>query len=251
MAVIELAALRAVHEHAPGVPRSADPVHRRRAQHDRGDDADREPAAAVAAADDRAADAADRAPAHERGAGVEGQAARRAERRGRAQEQGGRAGAARPRGEGGRAGAHLQVQVRVPREHVARAPDAAQLDPHPGAAAGRERGRQPDDQADRVRQEHPLGGHRPSDADQRHPGPVEDRVGHGHRRARGDHLRLAARQRSSNVPPHRRGQVAGVQRGHRSRRCRARSTATPSVCSRSSRTCCRTRSSSRRRGTCR
>ena len=165
---------------------------------------------------DRAADAADRAPAHERGAGVQGQAARRAERRGRAQEQGGRAGAARPRGEGGRAGAHLQVQVRVPREHVARAADAAQLDPHPGAAAGRERGRQSDDQADRVRQEHPLGGHRPSDADQRHPGPVEDRVGNGHRRARGDHLRLVARQRSPNVPSHRRGQVAGVQRGHRS-----------------------------------
>ncbi len=42
-------------------------------------------------------------------------------------------------------------------------------------------------QADRVRQEHPLGRHRPADPDQRHPRPVEDRVGHGHRRAGGDH----------------------------------------------------------------
>ena len=41
-------------------------------EHDRGDDADREPAAAVAAADDRAADAPDRAAADQRGARVEG-----------------------------------------------------------------------------------------------------------------------------------------------------------------------------------
>ena len=93
---------------------------------------------------DRAADAADRAAADQRGAGVEGQAARRAERRGRAQEQGSRAGAPRARGEGRRAGAHLEVQVRVPREHVARAAHAAQLDPDPRPAAGRERRRQPD-----------------------------------------------------------------------------------------------------------
>ena len=65
----------------------------------------------------------------------EGPAARRAERRGRAQEQGGRAGAARARGEGGRAGADLEVQVRVPRQHVARAAHAAQLDPDSRPAA--------------------------------------------------------------------------------------------------------------------
>ena len=69
-AVIELSSLAAVHADAPDVPRAADPVDRRRAQHDRSDDADREPAAAVAAADDRAADAADRAAADQRGAGA-------------------------------------------------------------------------------------------------------------------------------------------------------------------------------------
>ena len=54
----------------PHVPRAADAVDRRRAEHDRSDDAHREPAAAVAAADDRAADAADRAAADQRGAGA-------------------------------------------------------------------------------------------------------------------------------------------------------------------------------------
>ena len=66
---------------------------------------------------------------------LEGQAARRAERRSRAQEQGSRAGAPRARGEGRGAGAHLEVQVRVPREHVARAAHAAQLDPDPRASS--------------------------------------------------------------------------------------------------------------------
>ena len=47
---------------------------------------------------------------------------RRAEREGeaaRGEEQRGRAGQPQPRGEGGAAPAHLQVQVRVPRQHVA------------------------------------------------------------------------------------------------------------------------------------
>ena len=190
-AVIELAALLPFTRHAPDVPRPAHPVDRRRAQHHRGHDADGESALAVAAAHRRAADPADRAAADQRGARLQGQAAGRAERRGRAQEQGGRAGPPRPGGEGGRAGAHLQVQVRVPRQHVARAAHAAELDPDPRSAAGRERGRQPHHQADRVRQEHPLGGHGPAHAHQRHPRPVEDRVGHRHRRAGGDPVRLA------------------------------------------------------------
>ena len=53
--------------------------------------------------------------------------------------------------------------------------------------------RQPDAQADRVRQDDPLVGQRPADADQRHPRPVEDRVGHGRgRRRRGAARRPAA-----------------------------------------------------------
>ena len=42
-----------------------------------------------------------------------------------------------------------------------------------------EPGRQPDAQAGRVRQDDPLVRQRPADADQRHPGPVQDRVRHG------------------------------------------------------------------------
>ena len=38
----------------------------------------------------------------------------------------------------------------------------------------------------RIRQDHPRRGHRPAAPDQRHPRPVEDRVGHGHGRQRGD-----------------------------------------------------------------
>ena len=70
--------------------------------------------------------------------GTKAQAAGRAERRGRAQERRGRAGAPRARGKGRRAGAHLEVQVRVPGQHVARAAHAAQLDPDPQPAARRE-----------------------------------------------------------------------------------------------------------------
>ena len=68
-----------------------------------------------------------------------------------------------------------QLQVRVPREHVARAADAAQLAPDPREAARRQRRRQPDREADRVRDDDPqrrLGAARP---DQRHPRPLEGR----------------------------------------------------------------------------
>ena len=73
---------------------------------------------------------------------TQGQAARRAERRSRTQERRSRAGAPRARGKGRRAGAHLEIQVRVPRQHVARAAHAAQLDPHSQPAARRESRRQ-------------------------------------------------------------------------------------------------------------
>ena len=134
----------AVHADPSHLPRAADAVDRRRAEHDRSDDADGEPAAAVAAADDGAADAAVRAAADQRGARLEGQAARRAERRSRAQEQGSRTGAPRARREGGRTGADLEVQVGIPRQHVARAAHAAQLDSDSRAAAGGKHRRQPD-----------------------------------------------------------------------------------------------------------
>ena len=68
-----------------------------------------------------------RAAADQRAARAEGAAARRAQRRSRAQEPGNRAGPPRARGKGDRAGADLEVQVRIPGQHVARAAHAAQL----------------------------------------------------------------------------------------------------------------------------
>ena len=46
-------------------------------------------------------------------------------------------------------------------------------------------------------QQHPLGRHRPAHAHQRHPRPVEDRVGHGHGRSRGDHVQRRCATASS------------------------------------------------------
>ena len=92
----------------------------------------------------RAAEPAGGAAADEPGARGEGRAARRPERRGRAQEPGGRAGPPGARGEGQAAGAHLEVQVRVPRQHVARAAHAAQQPADPLRPALAEPRRQPD-----------------------------------------------------------------------------------------------------------
>ena len=202
--------VHAVHGDPADVPRPALRVDRRRPEHDPREHAHRGAAAPVAAADAGpaepvrgAAGAAGRAEAVERGArgadgdlaGVRGAApdpaggaaadergaggalaaARGAEPQDRDQERRDRGGPQRARGEGGAARALLEVQVRVPREHVARAADAAQLAADPGEAARRQPGRQPDREADRVRDHDPqrrLGAARP---DQRHPRPLEGR----------------------------------------------------------------------------
>ncbi len=104
--------------------------------------------------------------------------------------------------------------------------------------------RQPGVEAGGLRAEHPFRRHRPADAHQRHPRPVEDRVGHGDGRARGDHLPLAPRQRRADVPLRRRIEEPGVPGRDRQHAAAARSRATPSACSRFSRTCCRMPSSS-------
>ena len=85
----------------------------------------------------RTADPAEGAAADQRAARAEGAAARRAQRRGRAQEPGNRAGAPRARREGDRAFADLEIQVGIPRQHVARAAHAAQQHPDPRPAAHR------------------------------------------------------------------------------------------------------------------
>ena len=138
---------RLVHRSADLVPRAAHRRHRHRAELDRGHDADRGPAAAVAAACQRIADPAARTAADQRAARAEGAGACRTERRGGAQEPGDRAGARRVGGTGGGTGADVEVQVGIPRQHVARAAHAAEFHPDPGPAAWRQSGRQPDRRA--------------------------------------------------------------------------------------------------------
>ncbi len=192
-----------------------------------------------------------RAAAVERPARGEGAAAGGAEHRGRAQEPGGRAGPPGARGEGVAARAHLEVQVRVPGEHVARAADAAQQPADPRRPPGRERPGQPRRAPGRVRADDPRLRARPAHADQRHPRPVEDRVGHGDRRAgRGAVLRPRGLDRPL-VPAHGRGQEPRVRGRRSSRACRRASTRTASACCRCSRTCSPTPSSSPRRAACR
>ncbi len=78
------------------------------------------------------------------------------------------------------------------------------------------------DRADGVRQDHPLVGQRPAHADQRHPRPVEDRVGHGGRGHRRAAVGGSAKLRRADVPA--RGRVQERRFRHRARRadCRSR-----------------------------
>ena len=152
------------------------------------------------------------AAADQRGARGEGAPAHRAEGRGREEEPRGRARQAGARGEGGAARAHLEVQVAVPREHVARAAHAAQLAAHPVAPARRQRRGQPQRQADPLRRDDPPGGRRPDDPDQRDPRSREDRVRHDGRRASAQvRFDEPARLRRPDVPPGRRGEGPAVR----------------------------------------
>ena len=131
-----------VYDLANDLPRTAHRQHRHRAQQYRGHDADRRPVDAIPAARRRIADAAEGIAADQRAARTEGPAARRTQRRGGAKEPGNRTGAARARGKGDRAFADVEIQVGIPRQHVARAAHAAQQHPDPGPAAHRKPGRQ-------------------------------------------------------------------------------------------------------------
>ena len=190
-----------LHRPADILPRPADRQHRHRAQLDRSDDADRRPADPVAEAGRRAAGAAARIAADQRAAGAEGAAAGRAQRRGGAQEPGNRPGPPRGGGKGRGAGADLEIQVRVPGQHVARAAHAAEQHPDPGPAAGGQSGRQPVAEAGRVLAHHPRRRHRPAQPHHRHPGSVEDRIRHGVGRGRGGVLQQPARHDGAAVPP--------------------------------------------------
>ena len=120
-----------------------------------------------------------------------------------------------------------------------------------GQQLAREPRRQPDRQAGRVRQDHPLVGHRPAEPHQRHPRPVEDRVGHGHGRRRGDLRSPTCATRRAHLPPRGRDRRASTFDVEFDPRLpRVDRSPTPSACSRSSRTCCPTPSSSPTRATC-
>ena len=153
--------------------------------------------------------------------GTKAQAARRAERRGRAQERRGRAGPPRAGGKGRRAGAHLEVQVRVPGQHVARAAHAAQLHPDPQPAARRERGGNLSPKQVEFSRNINSSGSDLLQPDQRHSRPLEDRVRHGHRGGRGDPVRRPARQHRPQLPARGRGQEPAVPRAISPTTCRA------------------------------
>ena len=105
-------------------------------------------------------------------------------------------------------------------------------------------------QAGRVRAHDPRRRHRPAEPDHRHPRPVEDRVGHGHGRRRGGLLHQPARHGRPHVPARGREPRPVLRRRRSTRGSAAASSPTPSGCSRCSRTCCRTPSSSPRRAAC-
>ena len=88
------------------------------------------------------------------------------------------------RGEGQPARGLLEVQVRVHRQHVARAAHAAEQPADPRPAARGEPRPQPDRDPGRVRERHPLLGQGAAGAPQQHPRPGQGRVGDGHGRER-------------------------------------------------------------------
>ena len=151
-----------------------------------------------------APDAARRAARHERGApdperrpAPGARAARRAQRGARGDRTPRcsmqrndleRAATRLHRGEGGGGRAREPLQVRVPREHVARAADAAQQLAHPREAPRRQQGREPHGRAGEVRDDDLRRGQRPARAHQRHPRPLEGRSG----QARGPAARASA-----------------------------------------------------------
>ena len=110
---------------------------------------------------------------------------------------------------------------------------------------GQQLAENPDDQPQRapgrIRQDHPRRRHRPAAPDQRHPRPVEDRIGHGHGRQRGNRRSRTCARTSSAASATTPSAAASTSRSTSRPTSAARSTPIPSACSRSSRTCCRTR----------
>ncbi len=246
--------------HSPDLPQPADRRHRHRPQHHHRDDEDGGAAETVAVARRRAADAAagaDRdqlppgsagahaaglrgtaqaaaggAAADQRGARREGGAARQAEHGGREEEPRDRAGADVARGEGRAAGADVEVQVRVPRQHVARAAHAAQQPVDSLEAALTEQRQEPQSEAGRVRADDSLVRVGPARADQRDPGSLEDRVWHHGRRRQGAAVRRSCKATSSAASRKSRSARAWTSTCRSATACRPRSRPIRSGCSR-------------------
>jgi HAMP domain-containing protein len=152
---------------------------------------------------------------------------------------------------GRRAGADLEVQVGIPGQHVARAAHAAQQHPDPRPAARREPDGNLTAEAGRVRPHHPRRRHRPAQPHQRHSRSVEDRVRHRHGRARGDLFFSTCSTWSTAAFRHEAENRAALPSTCKSIPISAAaSSPIPSACSRCSRTCCPTPSSSPSRAAC-
>ena len=174
----------------------------------------------------------------------EGGPAGQPEPRHRGQEHRDRAGQPGARGTCPAAVDGIDVQVGVPGQHVPRAADAAEQRADPGRAAGRQPRGQPERAADRVRQDHPLGRHRPAADDRRRTRPRQGGSRpHGAAAGAGGGRR-PRRRTSSRCTGRWRPTRRWTSRSRCHRRCLRPCTPTGSVSSRSCATCCPTRSSS-------
>src|SRR5207302_3664681 len=116
-------------------PRSVDRIDFDRAQHDRSQYADRRLAQAIAIARPAIADSPGAIAEHQPGIAGKGPLARAPEPGSGKEEHGSRAGPSSPRRKGEATRADVEVQVRVPRQHVARTSHAAQQPAHPLGSA--------------------------------------------------------------------------------------------------------------------